>query len=148
MVGPYHGNRLIPRRATTALKCPRGFPGCPGPKTLARFPDVPGWGILTGWRPRYAVLSVGCSDGWRFGRKLVRLRATSPLRSATRRVRRSLLKWMVIMAKRLPNEHEAIKGAGAATATAAGLLSGADLLAGVGGYGVRGPWRYSRWRSR
>jgi AbiV family abortive infection protein len=43
---------------------------------------------------------------------------------------------MVIMAKRLPNEREAIKGAGVATATAARLLSGADLLADVGSYGI------------
>jgi AbiV len=48
----------------------------------------------------------------------------------------SLPKWMVIMAKRLPNEHEAIEGAGVATATAARLLSGADLLADVGSYGI------------
>ncbi len=43
---------------------------------------------------------------------------------------------MVIMPKRLPDEHEAIEGAGIATATAAGLLSGADLLADVGSYGI------------
>lgn len=40
------------------------------------------------------------------------------------------------MAKRLPNEREAIEGAGVATATAADLLSGADRLAGVGSYGI------------
>lgn len=40
------------------------------------------------------------------------------------------------MPKRLPDEHEAIEGAGIATATAAGLLSGADLLADVGSYGI------------
>ena len=43
---------------------------------------------------------------------------------------------MVIMAKRLPNEQEAIAGAGVANATAAGLLSGADVLAGTGSYGI------------
>jgi AbiV family abortive infection protein len=43
---------------------------------------------------------------------------------------------MVIMAKRLPNEHEAIEGARIATATAARLLSGADLLADAGSYGI------------
>jgi len=43
---------------------------------------------------------------------------------------------MVIMAKRLPDEHEAIEGAGVATATAASLLNGADLLAGVGSHGI------------
>src|SRR5689334_6732675 len=43
---------------------------------------------------------------------------------------------MVIMAKRLPDEHEAIEGAGVATASAVGLLSAADLLAEVGTYGI------------
>lgn len=43
---------------------------------------------------------------------------------------------MVIMAKRVPDEHEAIEGAGVATATAASLLNGADLLAGVGSRGI------------
>ena len=91
---------------------------------------------LTGGRPSYAVCSVRCFRQCWFGRKLVRLWATSPLRSATRRVRCSRPKWMVIMAKRLPNEHEAIEGARVATATAARLLSGADLLADVGSYGI------------
>jgi AbiV family abortive infection protein len=40
------------------------------------------------------------------------------------------------MAKRLPDEREAIAGAGVATATAVGLLSGADLVAGAGSYGI------------
>lgn len=40
------------------------------------------------------------------------------------------------MAKRLPDEHEAIEGAGVATASAVGLLSAADLLAEVGTYGI------------
>jgi len=44
--------------------------------------------------------------------------------------------WMVVMAKRLPDEHEAIEGAGVAVATAAGLLRDADLLAGAGSYGT------------
>ncbi len=43
---------------------------------------------------------------------------------------------MVIMAKRLPNEREAIDGAGVATATAARLMGGADLLAEAGSYGI------------
>lgn len=43
---------------------------------------------------------------------------------------------MVIMAKRLPNEQEAIAGAGVANAAAAGLMSGADVLAGTGSYGI------------
>ena len=43
---------------------------------------------------------------------------------------------MLIMAKRLPDEREAIKGAGVATATAVGLLSGADLVVGAGSYGI------------
>jgi AbiV family abortive infection protein len=43
---------------------------------------------------------------------------------------------MVIMAKRLPNEQEAIEGAGVANATATGLLGGADVLAGTGSYGT------------
>lgn len=38
------------------------------------------------------------------------------------------------MARRLPDEHEAIEGAGVAVATAAGLLRDADLLAGAGSY--------------
>ncbi|MGH3202099.1 MAG: AbiV family abortive infection protein [Streptosporangiaceae bacterium] len=38
------------------------------------------------------------------------------------------------MAKRLPDEHEAIEGAGTASATAAGLLKDADLLASTGSY--------------
>jgi len=46
------------------------------------------------------------------------------------------MKWMVIMAKRLPDEREAVEGAGVATATAAGLLGGADLLAQAGNYGI------------
>ena len=41
------------------------------------------------------------------------------------------------MAKRLPDKREAIEGAGVAAAAAAGLLSGADLLAGAGSYGIR-----------
>jgi AbiV family abortive infection protein len=41
-----------------------------------------------------------------------------------------------IMVKRLPDEREAIEGAGVATATAATLLSDADLLAGAGRYGI------------
>ena len=41
------------------------------------------------------------------------------------------------MAKRLPDKREAIEGAGVAAAAAAvGLLSGADLLAGAGSYGI------------
>lgn len=43
---------------------------------------------------------------------------------------------MVIMAKRLPDKREAIEGAGVAAAVAADLLSGADLLAGTGSYGI------------
>jgi AbiV family abortive infection protein len=46
------------------------------------------------------------------------------------------MKRMVIMAKRLPDEREAIEGAGVATATAAGLLYGADLLADAGSHGI------------
>jgi AbiV family abortive infection protein len=49
---------------------------------------------------------------------------------------RSHLVWMVIMAKRLPGEREAIEGAGVAVATASGLLRDADLLAGSGSYGT------------
>jgi AbiV family abortive infection protein len=45
-------------------------------------------------------------------------------------------KRIVIMAKRLPDEREAIEGAGVATTTAAGLLCGADLLAGADSYGI------------
>ena len=41
-----------------------------------------------------------------------------------------------IMSKRLPDEHEAIEGAGVAAATAAGLLSGADVVASAGNYGL------------
>jgi AbiV family abortive infection protein len=40
------------------------------------------------------------------------------------------------MAKRLPDPHEAIEGATVAAATAARLLSGADVLAGVASYGI------------
>ena len=40
------------------------------------------------------------------------------------------------MAKRLPNEHEAIKGAGVATTTAVSLLSVADLAADADSYGI------------
>jgi AbiV family abortive infection protein len=40
------------------------------------------------------------------------------------------------MARRLPDGHEAIEGAGVATATAASLLRDADLLAGAGSYGT------------
>ena len=40
------------------------------------------------------------------------------------------------MAKRLPDKREAIEGAGVAAAAAADLLSGADLLAGTGSYGI------------
>lgn len=40
------------------------------------------------------------------------------------------------MAKRLPDEHEAIEGAGVATASAVGLIGAADLLAEVGTYGI------------
>jgi AbiV family abortive infection protein len=43
---------------------------------------------------------------------------------------------MTIMSKRLPDEREAIEGAGVATVTAVSLLSNADLLAGVGSYGI------------
>jgi AbiV family abortive infection protein len=43
---------------------------------------------------------------------------------------------MEIMAKRLPDKSEAIKGAGVATATAASLLSGAALVADAGSYGI------------
>ena len=46
------------------------------------------------------------------------------------------MKWMVTMAKRLPNEHEAIKGAGVATTTAVSLLSAADLAADADSYGI------------
>jgi AbiV len=46
------------------------------------------------------------------------------------------MKWMLIMAKRLPDEREAIKGAGVATATAMSLLNGADLVAGSGSCGI------------
>jgi AbiV family abortive infection protein len=42
----------------------------------------------------------------------------------------------VTMAKRLPDEREAIEGAGVASATAAGLLKDADLLAGARSYGT------------
>lgn len=41
----------------------------------------------------------------------------------------------MMVAKRLPNEREAQAGATVAAANAAGLLSDADLLAGVGRYG-------------
>lgn len=44
--------------------------------------------------------------------------------------------WLVTMARRLPDEHEAVEGAGVAVATAAGLLRDADLLAGAGSYGT------------
>ena len=40
------------------------------------------------------------------------------------------------MARRLPDEHEALDGATVASATAAGLLHDADLLAGAGSYGT------------
>ena len=40
------------------------------------------------------------------------------------------------MARRLPDEHEAIDGAGVAAATAAGLLRDADRLASAGSYGT------------
>lgn len=40
------------------------------------------------------------------------------------------------MAKRLPDEHEAIEGARVAAPAAAGLLSNADLLAGTGSFGT------------
>jgi AbiV family abortive infection protein len=43
---------------------------------------------------------------------------------------------MVIMAKRLPDEREAIEGAGVATTTAASLLSTADLAADVDSFGI------------
>jgi len=46
------------------------------------------------------------------------------------------IKWTVTMTKRLPDEHEAIEGAGVASATAVGLLKDADLLAGAGSYGT------------
>jgi hypothetical protein len=39
---------------------------------------------------------------------------------------------ITIMSKRLADEREAIEDAGIATGTAVGLLSSADLLAGVG----------------
>jgi AbiV family abortive infection protein len=68
--------------------------------------------------------------------KLVRRQAGCPLRSVTRTFVRSPTKWIVVMAKRLPDEREAIKGAGVATATAVGLVSSADLLAGAGSYGI------------
>ncbi len=42
----------------------------------------------------------------------------------------------MVMAKRLPDEPEAIEGARVATAAAAGLLSNADLLAGAGSFGT------------
>jgi 5,10-methylene-tetrahydrofolate dehydrogenase/methenyl tetrahydrofolate cyclohydrolase len=41
----------------------------------------------------------------------------------------------VNVAKRLPDEREAVEGAKVASATAAGLLKDADLLAGAGRYG-------------
>jgi AbiV family abortive infection protein len=41
-----------------------------------------------------------------------------------------------IIVKRLPDEREAIEGAGIATATAVTLLGDADLLAGAGSYGI------------
>ncbi len=40
------------------------------------------------------------------------------------------------MAKHRPDKREAIEGAGVAAAAAADLLSGADLLAGAGSYGI------------
>ena len=43
--------------------------------------------------------------------------------------------WSMMVAKRLPNEREAQVGATVAAANAAGLLSDADLLAGVGRHG-------------
>jgi AbiV family abortive infection protein len=43
---------------------------------------------------------------------------------------------MVIMAKRLPDEREAIEGAGVATATAANLLNSADVVADTASYGI------------
>jgi AbiV family abortive infection protein len=43
---------------------------------------------------------------------------------------------MVIIAKRLPDEREAVVGAEVATATATSLLSGADRVAGDGSYGI------------
>jgi len=46
------------------------------------------------------------------------------------------IKWTVTMTKRLPDEHEAIEGAGVASATAVGLLKDADLLVGAGSYGT------------
>jgi AbiV family abortive infection protein len=42
----------------------------------------------------------------------------------------------VTMAKRLPDEREAVEGARTASATAAGLLKDADILAGAGSYGT------------
>jgi hypothetical protein len=40
------------------------------------------------------------------------------------------------MAKRLPDEREAVEGARTASATSAGLLKDADVLAGTGSYGT------------
>jgi hypothetical protein len=48
---------------------------------------------------------------------------------------------MVTMPKRLPDEREAIEGAAAAAANAAGLLGDADLLAGAGRRHRGGPGR-------
>jgi AbiV family abortive infection protein len=44
--------------------------------------------------------------------------------------------WRIAVAKRLPDEREAIEGAGVASATALGLLGDADLLVGAGSYGT------------
>jgi hypothetical protein len=54
----------------------------------------------------------------------------------------------MMVAKRIPNEREAQVGATVAAANAAGLLSDADLLAGVGRYGALCRWQSSRSRNR
>jgi AbiV family abortive infection protein len=65
--------------------------------------------------------------------------AVLPLRSVGRTLVRVATKWKVIMAKRLPDEHEAIEGAQVATDTAVGLLSNADLLGRAGNFGTALP---------
>jgi hypothetical protein len=46
------------------------------------------------------------------------------------------MKWMETTSMRLPDEHEAIEGAGVAAATAVGLLSRAGNVADAGNYGI------------
>ena len=92
-------------------------------------------GEKTGNRPVFklpGILRRLPDAGWS-ARKLVRLLAACPLRSVTRRFARILpMTRITIMSKRLADEREAIEDAGIATGTAVGLLSSADLLAGVG----------------